>query len=157
MSSQALLDILVTLHLAFVLFVLIGQLLIVVGWACGWSWVRNFWFRAVHLLCIAVVAAEGMGKVTCPITIWENRVRYDSEPAVEHPEGRSAIARRSHELLYQPGDAKWYRLGHIAFGVLVLLTFVLVPPRLPWRKRAVPPAATPARSASEGADTSPTR
>ena len=66
-------DTIVTVHLAFVLFVLIGQVAIMVGisweylaWCygkfvatgrtlvsvrhlCRWGWVRNFWFRFLHL------------------------------------------------------------------------------------------------------------
>jgi hypothetical protein len=175
-------DVLVTIHLAFVAFVVLGLLLILVGRACGWRWVRNFWFRTVHLLSIAVVAAEGLAGVECPLTGWERQMRGPSAKAADarvaagvaagalaQPVGQpwnaigvtavedttrpkasydalfytaesSWVGRVSNKILfYQVPDPTWFQRGHIIFGVLVLLTFVLAPPRFPrppGRKRA---------------------
>jgi hypothetical protein len=133
-------DVLVTLHLAFVAFVVVGQLLIVVGAVCGWKWVRDFWFRAIHLLSIGVVAAEGLAGVECPLTGWERDLRGGNLFATE---GSCWLGRVANGILFyqiDPSNVKYFQYGHIAFGVLVLLTFLLAPPRLPWRKR---PAAAP--------------
>jgi hypothetical protein len=67
MDDILLADILVTVHLAFMLFVVIAQMLIVAGWLLRWNWVRNFWFRMVHLLSIAVVAGQAGLRIECPL------------------------------------------------------------------------------------------
>lgn len=59
-------------HAAYVFFVLFGLLYIVAGWILGWSSARNFWFRLIHLAMIAVVVAETVFNVQCPLTVWEN-------------------------------------------------------------------------------------
>ena len=48
-------DFVVAIHFGYVLFVLVGMLLILVGIVLKWKWVRNFWFRMVHFLAIAIV------------------------------------------------------------------------------------------------------
>jgi hypothetical protein len=151
MSPQVKLEALVLLHLAFILFVVAGLLLILAGWACGWSWVKNFWFRAAHLLSIAVVAADALAGIMCPLTIWENHFRRQ----VDHPAGESALGKVAHQLVYLPTGPEhdiWFRCGYATFGVLVLLTFVLAPPRWPWRKAEVaPPGVQPASEKGERA------
>src|SRR5947209_2400170 len=68
-------DAVVALHAAYVGFVVVGELAIVVGALLGWRWVRNPWFRTVHLLMIAVVAYESIYHINCPLTDWERDLR----------------------------------------------------------------------------------
>src|SRR5947209_10682364 len=75
MGYAYLADALAAVHLAFVCFVLFGQAFILAGWALRWGAVRNFWFRALHLLAIAVVAAEALLHIDCPLTVWEYDLR----------------------------------------------------------------------------------
>jgi hypothetical protein len=79
MDSILLADVVVTVHLCFMLFVLISQLLIVAGWLLDWSWIRNFWFRFVHLLSIGVVAAQAVAGIECPLTTLERHLRTEGE------------------------------------------------------------------------------
>lgn len=52
-----------------------GFILIVLGIALRWRWVRNFPFRLLHLLAIlAVTASLWLGRI-CPLTTWENSLR----------------------------------------------------------------------------------
>src|SRR5947209_17219486 len=68
-------DVIIGLHLGFLVFTLIGQLLIFVGIALKWNWVRNPWFRCVHLACILFVALEYTVSMECPLTVLERQVR----------------------------------------------------------------------------------
>jgi hypothetical protein len=68
-------DAVVTLHVGFVLFVVLGQLAILVGMLRNWQWVRNFAFRTLHLFAISVVVAESLCGITCPLTNWEQQLR----------------------------------------------------------------------------------
>ena len=48
-------DLVVVAHFAYVLFVILGLLAVLVGRFAGWKWTRKFWFRVVHLTMIAIV------------------------------------------------------------------------------------------------------
>ena len=54
---------------------------ILAGVCLRWSWVRNFWFRAIHLLLIGIVVVESLCSINCPLTDWENRLREASGEA----------------------------------------------------------------------------
>ena len=68
-------DLVVVAHFAYVLFVILGLLAVLIGRFLGWNWTRKFWFRAVHLAMIAIVVAEAWMGITCPLTNWENSLR----------------------------------------------------------------------------------
>ncbi len=121
-------DILVAVHAAFVGFVVFGQLLTVVGAVCGWRWVRNFWFRTAHLLAIGYVAYEAAAGIACPLTVWEHQLR---ELAQQPVSDASFVGRLLHGLLFVNAPEAVLPYVHMGFGLLVLLTFVLAPPRLP--------------------------
>ena len=79
MESQALYslvaDALLVTHALFVVFVVLGLILIFVGKLLAWRWVRNPWFRVIHLLGIGVVVLQSWCGVICPLTIWEMDLR----------------------------------------------------------------------------------
>ena len=126
----AMADALVAFHTAYVGFVVIGQLVIVVGLICRWQWVRNPWFRIAHLLAIAVVAAEAACGVTCPLTNWERDLRALSGQTVND----SAIGWFFNSILFFNWPREYFTWIHIGFGTLVLATFLLGPPRFRRRK-----------------------
>ena len=74
-------DLMVAIHIGYVGYVVVGQLLIWLGWAMGRQFVRNFWFRATHLLAIAVVAYEEVMDIRCPLSIWEEHFRETGRAA----------------------------------------------------------------------------
>ena len=120
----------VLLHAAYIGFVIFGLLAILLGIARGWSWVRNFWFRAVHLITILVVVAEAVLGIVCPLTTLENYLRVKGGSS---PESGSFVGRRLHELIFVEVPAEQLTLAYLLFGFLVLLTFFLAPPRWPRR------------------------
>jgi hypothetical protein len=134
-------DAVVAVHAAFVGFVVFGQLFVLAGVVRGWAWVRNLWFRAAHLLCIGYVALEAAAGVACPLTTWENDLRALAGQPVSDA---SFVGRLFHDLLFVNVGESFLPWVHMGFGVLVLATFVLAPPRLSWlrglpaRQSAVP-------------------
>jgi hypothetical protein len=68
-------DLVVALHVAYIAYVVVGQALIVAGLIGRWQWIRNFWFRASHLLMISIVAVESIFAFECPLTTWENELK----------------------------------------------------------------------------------
>lgn len=127
MSYAALANLLVAVHAAYVAFVVFGLLAIWLGWALGWRWIRNAWFRITHLIAIGIVAVEAIFGVECPVTVWERQLR---EAAGQPVSDASFIGRLSHDLLFYENVPAWvFPVLHIGCGVLVLATFVLAPPR----------------------------
>jgi hypothetical protein len=120
-------DAIVVIHAAYVGFVVFGLVAILVGVALGWKWVRDFWFRIVHFVMIAIVAAEAIGGAICPLTTWEDQLRIMGGGTVE---AGTFIGRLCDNMLFvvDPGVV---RVAHCVFGAVVLLTLVLARPRRP--------------------------
>ncbi|MCU7795834.1 MAG: DUF2784 domain-containing protein [Candidatus Thiodiazotropha sp. (ex Semelilucina semeliformis)] len=130
MESQALyslaaVTILVT-HVLFVVFVVLGLILIFVGKFLSWQWVRNPWFRVSHLLGIGVVVLQSWFGVICPLTTWEMDLRSKAGETVY--EG-SFITHWLNELLYYQAPSWVFVVIYTVFGGLVLLSWFLVRPR----------------------------
>jgi polyferredoxin len=125
-------DFVVAIHFAYVAFVLVGAILVLVGALRHWAWVRNFWFRAIHLLMIGVVVGESFCNVLCPLTDWEDQLR---ELAGETVASGTFIGRLAHWLLFYDIPHSTLVVSYYLFGLAVLLTWLLVPPRWPWKRR----------------------
>jgi hypothetical protein len=81
MPYQLLADAVLVLHVALVLFVVGGLVLIVVGNLRSWHWVNALWFRLAHLATIAVVVAEAWLGWICPLTTLEMWLRAQAQGA----------------------------------------------------------------------------
>ncbi len=68
-------DVTVTLHLAYVAFVVLGLVAVFAGYFRSWGWVRNRWFRGIHLAMILIVVVEAWAGVVCPLTTLEYALR----------------------------------------------------------------------------------
>lgn len=134
-------DAIVVLHLSYVLFVVAGQVLILVGWPLGWRWIRNLRFRLLHFLAIAIVAVEALFQVWCPLTTWEYQLRAKAGQLVADevdPERISFVGRIARDVLFfAPEDVSYatLRVVYYAFAGLVLATLFCVPPRRAARSR----------------------
>jgi hypothetical protein len=154
-------DVVVFVHLAYVLFVIVCVPLILLGGWLKWSWVRNFWFRTIHFLMMGVVVVETVFGVTCPLTTWESQLRlaggqydYQRDEAgnmVTTNDGYVQLAKtESYQqdfvgrclqavLFFDPTQVpQWVlNLCYYIFGGLVLMTLLLVRPRWPKKKPQV--------------------
>ena len=119
-------DLVVVVHFAFVAFVVFGLLLTLVGGVRRWEWVRGVRFRAIHLAAIGFVVAESLCGVTCPLTVWEQRLRNLAGQASYHGE---FIATWVHDLLFSDAESWVFTVCYCSFGMAVWLTWILVPPR----------------------------
>ena len=130
------------LHVAYVSFVVFGLLLTVLGGLLRWRWVRNFWFRLVHLTAIVIVVVEAWLAITCPLTTFENVLRQQAGMAAYEGD---FIAIWLHELIFYDFPPWVFTTGYTAFGIAVVLTCFLVPPRRPRGRKgptdAMPPLA----------------
>lgn len=119
-------DVVVILHGAYVGFVLFGLVAVFVGYLFHWNWVRNIWFRAVHLAMILVVAFEALMGIVCPLTTLENYLRSEAGGTVR---SGSFMGQIVHDLVFYDVPRWYFTCGYCAFAVLVLATFVIVPPK----------------------------
>ncbi len=122
-------DTIAALHLGFVLYVLLAQLLVVVGIARRWSWVRNPWFRVSHLVMIGIVALESIIDFECPLTTWENLLRHAG--GQESVDGETFIGRLIGGIMFFDYDRyhNLFNVAYIVFAGLVGITFWIAPPR----------------------------
>jgi hypothetical protein len=112
-------------HVAYVSFVVVGQLLIWLGWALGWSFARSRWFRSLHLLAIGIVVFEALFNIDCPLTVWEYQLRIAAGQDVT---GATFMGRLLHGLLFYDAPAYMFLIGYCITGALILGTFALFPP-----------------------------
>ena len=119
-------DVVVVIHAGYVLFVVIGLLVIVCGVACGWQRVRNPWFRWIHLAMIGIVVFEAVWNIPCPLTTLENLLRAQAGEPIRQG---SFTGRAAHDLIFWNAPPWVFTVSYCLFGVLVLLTFCLAPPR----------------------------
>jgi len=115
-------DVVLAMHVAFVLFVVAGLPAIWLGAALQWRWVRNLSFRISHLAAIAFVAFEAVLGIACPLTVWEDALRgsFTSD---------TFIARWLRRFLYYDLPGWVFTSAYLIFLVLVALTWWRIPPR----------------------------
>jgi hypothetical protein len=130
MESDALLllaaDVLLLVHLIFVVFVVFGLVLIIIGKPFRWSWVRNPWFRIAHLLAIGIVVVQSWIGLICPLTTWEMALR---ERAGGEVYAISFIAHLVETILYYQAPEWIFTLCYTVFGAAVLFSWFWIRPR----------------------------
>lgn len=123
-------DLVLYVHVSFVVFVITGLLLIITGYFADWRWIRNGWFRVAHLAAIAVVVLQAWLGVLCPLTTLEMWLRAKAGDAV-YP--GAFIAHWAEQILYYDAPAWVFTLCYTAFGLLVLASWIWIRP-LPIKK-----------------------
>ncbi len=119
-------DVLLVIHVAFVAFVVVGLLLVIVGRLASWSWVRNPWFRLAHLVCIAIVVVQSWYGMICPLKTWEMALR---SKAGDLTYSGSFIAYWLNKILYYQAPMWVFAVVYTAFGLLVIASWYWVRPR----------------------------
>jgi len=109
------------LHLAIIAFNIAGLILIPVGAAFGWRWVRLRWWRAPHLASWAVVAVQAALGRACILTIWEDRLTgAGPQPPL--------IQRWVDSMIYWPLPIWVFSAIYLALFGAVILLWWKVPP-----------------------------
>ena len=120
------------LHVVIVFGVIIGLALILVGNVFRWRWVNALWFRLLHLATIAIVVAEAWVGVTCPLTTFEMYLRSKARSPT-YTGGFMEHWLRS--ILFYQAPAWVFTMSYTLFGLAVIATWWLLPPRWPGRGR----------------------
>jgi len=115
-------DVLLVVHFLIAAFIVGGLLLVWIGAALGWRWVRNPWFRYLHLGPIAFVAAEAVLGVMCPLTVWEDMLRGGVR-------ADSFVGRWVRHFLYYQAPEWVFTAAYVGWTLATLLTLWRWPPR----------------------------
>jgi hypothetical protein len=114
-------DAILIIHFAIVLFITAAVPLIYIGAALRWSWVRDRCWRVVHVGAIVLVAAESVAGIICPLTVWEDRLRGEASRS-------GFIERWVHRIIFYQLPTWVFTAAYIAFAIIVVLTWIAVPP-----------------------------
>lgn len=113
-------------HVFFVVFVVAGLALVLIGGPLGWFWVRNPWFRIVHLAAIGIVVLQSWVGMICPLTTWEMTLR---DRAGDVAYSGAFIAHWLDALLYYQAPPWAFAVCYTFFGVAVVASWFWVRPR----------------------------
>jgi len=134
MHPGILADAVLVVHLLYVGFTVGGEILVLAGAALGWRWTRSLAFRVTHLAACVLVAVEALAGVLCPLTDWEHTLRTRAGQHVETD--LAFVARLVRSIIFYDFPPWVFLCAYIAFGLGVLITFLLYRP-LPRRRRSV--------------------
>jgi len=109
-------------HFLVVAFIVGGLVLTWIGAAARWQWIRNPWFRYLHLAAIVLVAAEAVVGMACPLTLWEDALRGGARPD-------TFIGRLVRRVLFYEAPEWVFTAAYCAWAAATALTLALVPPR----------------------------
>jgi hypothetical protein len=118
-------------HVGVVLFIIGALVLTLVGGLCKWRWVRNFWFRALHLLGIVYIAMEAWLGIVCPLTTLEQWLRQQAGQAAY---AGDFVAHWLRAFMFYEAAPWVFTVAYSAFASLVLLCWIFVLPAYPWRR-----------------------
>ena len=138
-TYRLLADTVLVIHFAFVAFVIIGLLITWIGYFRRWSFVRNFYFRAIHILSMGVVLLESVFDIVCPLTDWEIQLRTLGEQTVYGEQ--TFMQYWIHKIMFFNLGTTTFIIIYAGFFTALVLSFIFVRPGLPgWLsgKRAAP-------------------
>jgi hypothetical protein len=127
-------DAILIVHVLIVLFNVVSLPLIWLGGFLRWRFVRNFYFRVIHLAMIAYIAAQALLGEICPLTDWENDLR--TKGGTDPRYATSFIGHWLQRLLFYEADERVFTVAYVIFFALVLATLFFVkpnPPRALWK------------------------
>lgn len=119
-------DAVLGLHAIFVIFVVFGLALILVGGQLSWLWVRNPWFRLAHLTAIAVVVVQSWVDAICPLTSIEMALRAKAGGTVY---AGSFIAHWIQRILFYDAPSWVFIAIYSLFGAAVAASWIWIQPR----------------------------
>ena len=133
MTRLSIADLIVAIHLGYVICVVSGFFVIMLGGVLHWRFIRNFWFRLTHLGMILIVVFEALFGITCPLTDWEYEIR--AAAGQQNASDVPFVTRLIHKVIFYNFPPIVFTVGYCLFGIAVLMSWRLIPPLLPWKQK----------------------
>jgi len=124
--ASILADVILVAHFAFIVFVIGGQILVIIGHFLRWRWVRNLIFRIIHLAAITYVTAQAWLGKSCPLTVWEQNLRRSAGEATY---SGSFIGHWVGQVVFYDAPPWVFVLTYSLFGTLVCASWIWIRPR----------------------------
>ena len=118
-------DLILLIHFLYLLGVIIPVPLIILGRFLGWGYIRNKWFRRIHLAMVLAVVVQVPFQILCPLTVLEQRFR---EMGGEAGPGKSFVSHWVSRLLYFDFPSWVFSVLYLAFGMIVIVLYIRIPP-----------------------------
>src|SRR5438132_6036966 len=126
-AALLLAEIILVIHMAVVIFNVGAMVVIPVGGALGWRFVRILWWRVLHLALMAVVAIQALLGRACFLTLWQDNLQAAAGGAVAH---RSMFPQWITTVLYWPLELWVFAILYaVALAYCVALWFLIPPTR----------------------------
>ena len=126
-------DAVLLLHLCVILFNIFGIIVVPLGAWRGWKFVRVFWWRALHVGVLAVVALQAVMGRLCFLTIWHADLAQLADGRTSNMPGIAAFISR---LIFWPLPAWAFVVLYIAVCIYTFALWRLVPLISPGSTRA---------------------
>lgn len=122
MSTAALAQAILAIHLGVIAFNVLGLIAIPLGAGFGWRWVRVRWWRLAHLASWAIVAVQAALGRACFLTIWQDQL---TDAAAQPP----LIERWVERAVYWPLPIWAFAAIYLAMFAAVVVMWWRVPAR----------------------------
>jgi Protein of Unknown function (DUF2784) len=119
-------DAILWFHVGVVLFNVFGLVVVPIGAWRGWEFVRIFWWQALHLAMLALVAIQAVFGRACFLTIWQSDLLQRAGQAGSSGPFNQRWATR---LIFWPLPLWFFVILYLAVLVYALALWWLVPPR----------------------------
>jgi hypothetical protein len=131
---QTLADIVLSVHVGVVIFVVGGLVLIIAGNLLAWRWVNSPVFRIAHLGAIGYVVAETWIGIVCPLTTLEMGLRAKAGATTY---AGSFIQHWLQRLLYYDAPPWVFIAAYSVFLLAVVAAWWYFPPHFKRRRSGV--------------------
>jgi len=122
-------------HVGVIAFNVFGLVAIPLGAWRDRRFVRVFWWRALHLGALAIVALQAVLGRACFLTIWENDLLAHANRATSDA---PLIQRWVSRIIFWPFPLWVFAALYIGVCIYTLVLWWLVPPNAPWRSDRLP-------------------
>jgi len=122
-------DAILLAHALIVAFNVFSLPVIWLGSFLRWRFVRNFYFRAIHVLMMAYIALQAALGEICPLTNWENALRVQAGTDPQY--ATSFVGYWLQRLIFYQADERVFTIAYGIFFALVLFTLFAVKPNRP--------------------------